>query len=384
MILVSFILVVLLNLYLLLIGSYQKQLHDLAKASEIKCSISNINGSMSVGLSISGRVIRALQESEYVKDMDCSVLIKGGLGEFDIDTDWAEKMNLYGRAISTGKSSILPSGTTIDYLSGWDGTLFEGSDHVCVMKKSIMQEQDISYGDDVVFTLFYNIYDSGSLEVYTEKLGTVQVKIVGQIDDTYTESCPAMLFPFQMIWDEFEKRQLDFTADAVSFHIKDPLQINEFKEEMKSLGFAEINRDSMMSYSGSALYVQDGTFIALASQLKTAIQILTAFLAPICVLLLIVGYVISYLLCNGRVKEFALLRMLGAGQAGVVTRFWMEQFILVLSGIVLGNIVMLWWQDSLKSMLAVTAFVLFGYMAGTGAALILTARKTPMQLLITE
>lgn len=386
-VLVNCTLVILLNLYLMLIGSYREQLSDLAAASEIKCSICNVNGSMTVGLSISDRILRALEESEYVKDLDCSVQLRSGFGDIADIREWAEdsqNYNLLASGVNSSKSGTLPSEIRINYMPGWDETLFEGTEKVCVMKRSVMEKYGLAYGERVDFTLFYYIYGGTDLEVYIEKLGMINVQIVGEIDDTYISGSSSILFPFQMIRNEFAERQKDFTADSVSFYISNPLEINEFKEQMRSVGLVEINRDSLKSYSGSALYVQDGTFIALASQLALAIRILTTFFVPMCILLFVIGYVISYLLCSGRVKEFALMRALGVKQNGVVSMFCIQQLILVLCGNVIGDAAVIWIQEGLGAMMAMNGLIFLGYMAGTVIALLLIAKKAPVQLLAME
>lgn len=139
------------------------------------------------------------------------------------------------------------------------------------------------------------------------------------------------------------------------------------------------------SYKGSALYVQDGIFITMASRLKTAIRILTAFFVPMGILVFIVGYVISHLLANGRVKEFALFRSLGVGAARSVWVFWCEQLVLVLAGNVLGCLAALFVNEQgIREILTVCGAAFGGYMLGTTIALFLLAKEKPLELLASE
>lgn len=217
------------------------------------------------------------------------------------------------------------------YQEGWDETLFAGKEKVCLLKKSDMEEQGFAYGDEVPFTVYYYRYDDARRDVDILELGYVHLRLVGQIDDTdpvESGDYPDMLVPFQTVWDVFEERQVDFTAEAVSFYVKDPLALNAFKEEMGKIGemgLMEIYKgdNAKFSYKGSALYVQDGTFIAMAGRLKTAIRILTVFLLPMGILVFIAGCVISHLLANGRATEFALFRSLGVSAPGAVRMFWL-------------------------------------------------------------
>ena len=386
-ILVNCALVILLNLYFGLIGSYRTQLYDLAANTPIKCTVTNPDGTREVAISISSDLIRALQESEHVKGLDCSTQLKAGFGEFE-QAYWEENLNLDVSAVNKSNSSVLPEGITVHYLDGWDETMFAGDEKVCILKKSDMEKQGYACGDEIDFTVYYYVYDDVKMDVYLPELGYVHMKIVGEIDDSDSVilgECPDVLMPFQTAWALFEERQIDFTAEAVSFYIKNPLKINAFKDEMSEIGFTEIYKGGRPSYTGSTLYVQDGTFITLASRLKTAIRILSAFLVPMAILIFIVGYVISYLLCSGRVKEFALLRSLGVKQFGTVAVFWSEQMLLVLGGNVLGCLTALFvGRLGIKEIVMICETGFCGYMLGATVALLLLAGKAPLRLFLAQ
>ena len=390
-ILVNCVLAVLLNLYFGLIGSYQVQLHDLAANTPIKCTITNPDGTRELGIAVSSDILRGLQAAEQVRDLDCSVQMKAGYGEFAIE-DWKEHLNLVVSAVNKSDSSVLPEDMGIQYLDGWDETVFTGSERVCVMRKTEMDKQGYVCGEEFLLTVYYFYYNEKD-ELWCGELPPVTVKIVGQIDDSDPAASyeyPDVLLPFQTAWDLVEENQVDFTADAVSFYVKDPLALNEFKEEMGQigeLGLMEIYKGDNVrfSYKGTALYVQDGTFITMADRLNTAIRILTAFLLPMGILVFIVGYVISHLLANGRVKEFALFRSLGVGAPLAVWAFWCEQFVLVFIGNVIGCLAsLLVNKQGIWEILTVCGAAFGGYMLGTTVALALLAKEKPLELLTSE
>ena len=390
-ILVNCVLAVLLNLYFGLIGSYQVQLHDLAANTPIKCTITNPDGTRELGIAVSSDILRGLQAAEQVRDLDCSVQMKAGYGEFAIE-DWKEHLNLVVSAVNKSDSSVLPEDMGIQYLDGWDETVFTGSERVCVMRKTEMDKQGYVCGEEFLLTVYYFYYNEKD-ELWCGELPPVTVKIVGQIDDSDPAASyeyPDVLLPFRTAWDLVEENQVDFTADAVSFYVKDPLALNEFKEEMGQigeLGLMEIYKGDNVrfSYKGTALYVQDGTFITMADRLNTAIRILTAFLLPMGILVFIVGYVISHLLANGRVKEFALFRSLGVGAPLAVWAFWCEQFVLVFIGNVIGCLAsLLVNKQGIWEILTVCGAAFGGYMLGTTVALALLAKEKPLELLVSE
>lgn len=391
-VLVNFVLAILLNLYFGLIGSYRTQLSDLAANTPIKGTVTNPDGTMEVGIAVDSDTLRDLQAAEQIRDLDCSTQLKAGFGKFE-EAHWEVNLNLDVGVVNRIDSTVLPEDMKVAYQEGWDETLFAGAERVCLLKRSDMEEQGFAYGDEIPFTVYYYRYDDRRRDVDILELGYVHLKVVGQIDDSDplgSMEYPDMLMPFQTAWDAFEARQIDFTAEAVSFYVKDPLALNAFKEEMGQIGemgLMEVYKGdgAKFSYKGSALYVQDGIFITMAGRLKTAIRILTAFLLPMGILVFIVGYVISHLLANSRVKEFALFRSLGVGAPFAVWAFWCEQFVLVFAGNVLGCLAaLLVGEQGIQEIMMVCGAAFGGYMLGTTVALLLLAKEKPLELLASE
>lgn len=341
---------------------------------------------------MSSDTLRDLQAAEQIKDLDCSTQLKAGFGEFE-KKQWEGSLNLDVSVVNKIDSTVLPEDMKVTYQEGWDETLFAGAEKVCLLKKSDMEEQGFAYGDEISFTVYYYQYDDRRRDVDILELGYVHMRVVGQIDDSdsvKSEEYPDMLMPFQTVWDEFEARQTDFTAEAVSFYVRDPLALNAFKEEMGEIGETGLlevykGNSAKFSYKGTALYVQDGIFITMAGRLKTAIRILTAFLLPMGILVFIVGYVISHLLAGGRVKEFALFRSLGVGAPQAVWVFWCEQLVLVIAGNMLGCLTaLLVGRQGIQEIVAVCGAAFGGYMMGTTIALMLLAKEKPLELLTSE
>lgn len=391
MVLVNCVLAILLNLYFGLIGSYRTQLTDLAANTPIKCTVTNPDGTMEVGIAVSSEILRGLQEAEQIRDLDCSAQMKAGFGEFAIE-DWEAHLHLAVCAVNKSDSIVLPEEMEIQYLEGWDETVFSGDARVCVLGKSDMEKQGYVCGDEIKLTLYYFFYDEKE-ELQCRDLPPTSMQIVGVADDSDPAAAleyPNVLVPFQTAWDLVEENQAEFAADAVSFYVKDPLALNAFKEEMGQIGeyglFEVYKGDgAKFSHRGTALYVLDGIFITMANRLKTAIRILTAFLLPIGILVFIVGYVISHLLIGSRVKEFALFRSLGVNIAGAVWVFWSEQLVLALLGNLSGCLAALFaGKQSFQEIAAVCGAAFGGYMLGTTAALTMLAKEKPLELLTSE
>lgn len=124
----------------------------------------------------------------------------------------------------------------------------------------------------------------------------------------------------------------------------------------------------MDSYHGCVLEVRDNDFITSATSLRRSLEMLQMFFPVICVLVLMIGYVVSYLSGNSRREEFALLRLQGVKKMNSSLMFLSEQMILVLVGNLIGDAAMVFVTPSVFLMFAVNGILLLAYLIGSLAA----------------
>lgn len=156
--------------------------------------------------------------------------------------------------------------------------------------------------------------------------------------NTNTLQLPSdILIPFEAVRKVFHQNKIDFYVDSASFYVADPLQLNVFKNEMKSFGLLERAPSAKLTYDGIALVVRDTTFRTLASQLRQSIDALEGFFPFISTIVIFIGYITSFLLLNSRQKEYALMRALGAGRGKCFLIFFLEQFFLIILGAFIGG-----------------------------------------------
>lgn len=327
----------LLNLYLNNIYICKMQLNDLANISPIYCRVSNLSGSNEVGLEISEKLIRNLESSNKIKDVTFSVRMVAGVGDFSIE-DWKEKLNL---SVAGANSIDAISGISLEdiHMEEDVGDFFTSSKRTCIINKSTMEKYQWEIGGNVTLNLYYQYYDEKE-RLHYKPLELIPLEIIGTMDlfSTKTEQLPPeILIPFEVVREVFHKNQIDFYADSASFYVTDPLQLNDFKEEMRSFGLQERAPTTTKSYEGIALAVRDTTFRTLASQLRQSIDALEGFFPFIFIIVIFIGYITSFLLINSRQKEYALMRALGAGRGKCFLIFFLEQFFLIILGEIIGG-----------------------------------------------
>lgn len=379
---ISLLLVVLLNLYFGTMHSYERQLHKLAENASVYCRITNMNGSRDSGLFISESVLDGLTASGLIADESCAVYLLAGEGEFT-QVQWEQCVHLQVSGVNRMEAVDGLSADKIHFSPQYDESFFSSDRPVCIVDESVMRKHGWKTGDKIQLTMYY--YSSASelfkLELYP--LGLVELEIIGGMERLMGVTSavpPDVIIPFEAVRRIYHQQEISFYADTVSFYVDDPMRLNDFKEEMKSIGLLERDPAAMDSYIGHALAVRDSNFVTMASQLKQSIEVLRSFLPVVCILTFAIGYIVSYLLGNGRMGEYALLRLQGMGGIKGTIPFLGEQFILVLLGNLLGDTLMMFFAKPAVLML-VNGVVFAAYGIGLIMAYGHMGRKSVMGLL---
>lgn len=368
---ISVMLVLLLNLYFGSIRSYQTQLSDLSENVPIYCQVTNLNGTMGNEIFISEQIVEALERSAYVKDLSYMTVVMAGEGDFK-EAEYSKYLNLY----VVGANNAAAVGEVTDDMFSLDAQSLDellASDRMaCIVNENVMKKRGWEIGDSITLKCYY--YDPAS-ELYKVQIhpmgGTVEVTIAGTMQETHAKTNAIrtdIIIPGRASRNLFAQFGLKFFADTVTFHVKDPLDLNGFKEEMQNIGLKQIVPEAETSYTGYALVVRDADFIASATHLRHSIELLQSFLPVVCILVLLIGYVVSYLAANSRREEFALMRLQGVKKIPAAFLFLAEQILLVLAGNAAGDVLVAPLASSLSGILAVNGVLLTAYLIGAAAA----------------
>ena len=381
---ISIMLVILLNLYFGSIRSYEKQLEDLAQSVPVYCQVTNLSGTLGNGLFISDRIVDALKQSDYVKDLSCMAFLMAGEGDFD-SADYARHLNLYIAGASSAESVGELTNDMISMDSESIDEFFASDRMECIVSEKVLEKRSWKIGDRILLKCYYYGAESeyNKLELHPMN-GVVEAEIVGSMEDIKGKTNAIgtdIIMPIEAVRNIYRQFELPFFADTVTFHVKDPLDLNAFKEDMKNIGFMEISPDAQNSYTGFALVVRDADFIASATDLKHSIELMQSFFPVVCVLVLLIGYVVSYLSGNSRREEYALMRLQGVKKIKGSMLFLLEQMILVLIGNLAGDVIIALVSPSFVAMAAVNGVLLAAYVIGAAAAYMRMSRGSVVYLL---
>lgn len=381
---ICIMLVLLLNLYFQSIRSYQTQLSDLAENVPIFCQITNLNGTMVNGLFISEHTVAALEQSDQVKDLSYMTVMMAGEGDFK-DIDYSKHLNLH--VVGANKAEAVGELTDdmIDMDSEEIDTFFASDRKECIVNKNVLAKRGWKIGDRITLKCYY--YDPASefrkIEIHPMG-GTTDVTIAGTMEEIAGKTNAVrtdIVIPVKTAWNLFRQSGLTFFADTVTFHVAAPLQLNAFKEEMRAIGLMETSKEAGDSYTGRALVTRDAEFIAGATDLQHSITLLQSFFPVVCILVLLIGYVASYLSGNNRKEDFALLRLHGVKKRKASLFFLAEQMILVLAGNLLGDAVITLTAAAFDVIILVNGVILAAYLIGATTACGQMSRRSVIYLL---
>ena len=379
---ISLLLVVLLNLYFGTMHSYERQLDELAENAPVYCRVTNKNGSRDSGLFISENVLDGLLTSDLTADESCAVWLLAGEGKFT-QAEWERSAHLQVCGVNRTETVDGLSVDKIQFSQQYDESVFTSDRPVCIVEESEMRKRGWETGDKIQLTMYYYNASSELFKLEAFPLALVELEIVGSMESLMGVTGaipPDVILPFEAVRRIYHQQEIPFFADTVSFYVDDPMRLNDFKEEMKSIGLTERDPAAMDSYIGYTLAVRDGNFVTMATQLRQSIEVMRSFLPVVCILTFAIGYIVSYLLGNGRMGEYALLRLQGMGSVKGTVPFLGEQFILVLLGNLLGDALMLLFAEPAVVIL-VNGVVLAAYGIGIIMAYWRMGRKSVMGLL---
>lgn len=379
--LICIVVVVLLNLFIGSLESNKMQLEALPEVMPIQAQISNLNGTLQTGLMIREENLDQLLQSEYITDPAITVVLSVAVGELPEDKagalaniDAAGITRLEAISGVVEQDVTLAPDTSIDFL--------QSDAQSCIIEESFLNHNNWQLGQKITLAIYYDYLDRNSQYIMHE-LGVKDFFIAGSIKSTQGEYVPSVIVPFWWVRAEFTKLNLPFVANAASFYIKNPLELNEFKKEMKDeLHMMEINPMTEYAFTGNALAVNDETFILSASRIQDNISLLTGFLPFIFIIVIFVGYITSYLLIQNRRGQYATMRSLGVSSRSCFFTLFTESIMVELTGGILGTMLS-FLITRLMGILQFYTFLLFMfcYICGTTAALYQLGRISVMKAL---
>lgn len=389
-ILMDMLVVFLLHTYLSNIANNEQQLAMLPKVIPVNAYITTADGSRQSGIFIKDQLVQGLLDSAYVDKLQMDVRLKAGVDKV-IPGEW-HTLNLFLEGVNCIEALGGIEESDVVWNTGENASMLQGTAAKCIVSKQLFEKKGWKLGDKVTLCQWYYYRENErNAELFMNPLQTVEYEIAGYVDlmgewnDQFVVA-PDVIVPFHAVRNSYAEEGIPFFASSASFVLADALYMNEFKQEMKGMGFQSVSpTDQDNSLNGVALNVNDAAFIRTAEHLRQVIDTVRAFFPFLLILIVGVGYLITLLMLQSRKNEMALLRSIGLNRHKCFRIFWVDQLTLVITGVVAGSVLSVLIQGNYGSS-SVLAGGLVGicYMAGNSLALWKLMDVSVMEALFVE
>ena len=327
-ILISLLTVIVMALYLGNLTSTKQQLDELPERLPISVQIWNVSGDSNSGLFIQPRVLDAVYGSSYTKEIVEGAKLLGRLPQENAEN----LQDLWVQGLNRPECIEGLEEEDVKWSKVWDWDTFQKSHDVCIVNQSSIDKE---LGSRLPLSLqHYQLLLSGTgLEI--KDLRPVSMEVVGIWDSSGTDeevTVPDILFPLDAVKEIYKQSGQTYFASSLSFLVKDSMKLNELKQELKDAGLQTVVPGSTFSYAGAGVRVDDVIFIRSVTSLEKSLSLLQGFLPFVLLVVIMVGYIVSHLLLQGRREEYAIMRALGTSRRRCTVLFFVEHILLAAAG----------------------------------------------------
>jgi hypothetical protein len=383
---IGILVTVFLSLYLGNIAASRKQLNHLPEVIPVNAHISNLNGSKAVGLLINERLIEQIKATDMVKNLRYTIQLRANFAPETPEEELGFKyISIIG--VNDIEAFSLLSAENIKWADGIPEDFLGGQQAGVIVDESFLKDNDLHIGGQVNLSLYSMDYGEILNEIYYRNIDDIAIEIVGSFTINGTQQgtviMPNIICPVGWVEELLRAYDIDVYADSANFVVSEPLKLNDFKSAMDDLGFQSVNAQAdSYSLGGIGLLVNDETFVRSAGSLQKNLTMMRVFMPFIILLIVLVGYIASYLVMQSRRMEVAVMRSLGVDQKSCILVLSAENAVLVLLGCLIGIVAAVRMTGiGIWEVLMITAVFLASYMGGVVAALLKLCRFSVMEVL---
>ena len=419
-------------LIIFLSGVYQNwvtELADLQKSTQIDGMVLSLDGRSYADLSTSIVDIKRLRETEGVGEISVS---KGvhywldsempefgkGFGAESRDLWIYQQPNLVAVSELRAAKDFYYQEASVEWLEGWDESMlretevppliafFDQSGRIvdekeaeyllnfeypAVASRTFLDEHGLELGDSLYcqIQIEYSPYGGGrGSSGMKERM--VCLRIVGAYKQQGSKAhiyipgsahCPTDILMGEEAAEKEETHRKylrdNATFETCRFTLSSASLLDDFRAALSEKGFSEVGRIHKIR---TTIVLSDAAYLKLKESMERNISIGRTVGILIAALVVVVGFLVSWLMTSSRKQEFALMRGFGAGRIRIFLSFFHEQFVLCLLGCLIGLVSLFWLYagSPLQLWLAGAFFVL--YLLGTVAAILVNGRMKLMDL----
>lgn len=412
---------------------WDQQLDNLYQDTKIQGMTVSTNGRQSTGLQVSTDSARKLWKSGLLESVGVSIgrsyffadeMPDFGIGEFAnyAREKWiADQPRIIALNHLQAAPEFMHSGAPrVTWLEGWDesflraenysslpstklyfemGTLLEAENapmaYPCLVSSDFLTRRGLALGETFQTTMLYEHYTWESYETvelypvgtFTPTAGQSNLYvplgfwcseqwITGEEDLVAPGERVTMQFHSNLDRDKFFYNTTTFGTCV--FTLKQAAELDALRDYLQSQKFSRVGK---LTSNRTTIMLKDQTFVETVGGLNRYISFSELLFPVLFGVVALLGFIISWLMVNGRRMEFAILRGLGASRTRVFFSFFTEQLLLCLLGCFV-SVAALWLLTGwgLAQPVSVGIFALC-YLAGCALSVLAVGRTKLMSLL---
>lgn len=369
--------------YLSNIAANEEAINRLAETVPVEVRVVNTTGSQDWRININEFRAENFMSSPYLTDFTYTIDASGEYTPEAKATDTAYILiNECETLAINSLDCIQAPDQEFTYMDGYDETMFQTDQPVGLIGTGFIERYGVQVGDEisVKFVTLEFIAEAGRDSILTD-LGEQTVKIVGTYESH--ENPKDLLVPVDWLTGVMESQGMPLNYNTMKARLKDPRQLNVFKESIPGLNFMEPNPDAIYEdYTGAALVVKDQDYITAAEGLGQTVALFRRFQVPFFVLVLGMIVLAIFLIMRGSRRVIAISVSLGRSKFLSGLSCFLAAFLAELVGCALVFPVMLLLAGTsvVAGLMICGVFLLFAC-AGDGLALLLLLRFDAFTLL---
>lgn len=323
----SISIIIFIGLYINNIKTLETSLRKLSQTIPVTGEICDISGSKTTGLEIDERKGNQIIFSQYVVQAKYTIQV--------VANNINNQNNISTTLMGCNSIDALPLlyDDNINFMSGNDSSFLTDDKNNCIVEAEFAKQNNIVLGQEITFSLSIYKYDSG---VYlTDNIDNVKMNVIG-IYDYNSATNTSIIVPVKSLARLVKESGNEVFYDSLKFELKDSGKLNEFKQDVKNIGFSNINSQSVQSVAGNSLIVYDNIYIENASNILDALQMYRLFEIPFIILMFVLYVLVIFLLIKNKQLEMAISLSLGQSKKAVNFNLFLEIEILSILGCLLG------------------------------------------------
>ena len=169
-----------------------------------------------------------------------------------------------------------------------------------------------------------------------------------------------------------------FTFRTCRFRLASARELETIRKQLRNTSFSAVNRPAAIRM---ALLLRDAAFLKFREGMEHNITMGRIMSAILSLMIILLGFIISWLMTFSRQREFALMRGFGTKKRQVFASFFLEQAILCLVGCLAGCAALFWlYAGGITQPLAAAAYLIC-YLLGTAVSILIIRKTNLMELL---